>query len=49
VVGISTIVDLNQKYEISVCTQVSTSRNVVNIVNTCAIDEIWYLYFDGSK
>jgi hypothetical protein len=46
---ISTIIDPNQKNEISVCTKASTSKHGVNIVNSCENDEIWSLYFDGSK
>jgi hypothetical protein len=49
VAELSTIADPNQQSEISVCTQVSTSKNDVNIVNSCENDEIWSLYFDGSK
>jgi ribonuclease HI len=46
---ISYVADLNQQSEISVCTQVMTSNHVVNIVDNHVNDEIWSLYFDGSK
>jgi ribonuclease HI len=49
VAEISTIADPNQQSEISVCTQVMTSNHTVNIVHSYENDEIWSLYFDGSK
>jgi len=49
VVEISTITDTNRQSEISAYTQVRNSYHIVNIVHSCENDEIWSLYFDGSK
>jgi hypothetical protein len=48
VAEVYTIADLNQQYEISICTPVLASKHDVNIVNRCENNEIWSLYFDGS-
>ena len=49
VAEVSTIADSNQQSEISFFTQVLASKHDLNIVNSCENDEIWSLYFDGSK
>jgi hypothetical protein len=43
---ISPIMDPEQQYEVTVCTQVSASPNTPSTANYA---QIWSLYFDGSK
>jgi hypothetical protein len=49
VTEISTITNPDQQSEISAHTQATTLKNDANIVDGCENDEIWSLYFDGSK
>jgi hypothetical protein len=42
----SPITDLEQQSELMTCTQSTTLSNVPNIADE---DQIWSLYFDGSK
>jgi hypothetical protein len=46
---ISTILDHEQQFEISIFTQVMAPYHVENIVDSCERNQIWSLYFDGSK